>query len=348
MAAGVTTVRDMANDIDQLGALKERWDSGRAIGPRVIRAGFIDGPGPYAGPSKVLVTTQAEAEGWVDRYAALGYEQIKIYSSLNPKLVPAIVARAHAKGLRVSGHIPAFMTAEQAVREGFDEIQHANFLVLNFLPVPDTRTPARFIEVAQHAAELDLGSPKVRDFLRLLKDRRVAVDPTLNVFETLFTARAGEMSPGYAPVADRLPPQISRYARAGGGLPVPAGMDGRYRDSFKALLTLVKALYDQGIPIEAGTDAICGFFLHRELELYVQAGIPAPEVLQIATLGAARVTRHDDRGVVAPGKLADLILIDGDPATRISDLRRVVLTIKGGTVYDAGELYRAIGVRPAI
>src|SRR6202035_4368028 len=189
IAAGVTTLRDLANDIDLLLVLRKRWSDGSAIGPRVIMAGFLDGPGPYAGPTKVLVDNVAEINAAVDRYASLGYEQIKIYSSIKPELVPAIVARAKGHGLRVSGHIPAFMTAEQAVRDGYDEIQHVNFLFLNFLfdTVKDTRTPARFTEVGKHAAELDLGSEKVQAFLRLLKERHVAVDVTVNAFEGMFT-----------------------------------------------------------------------------------------------------------------------------------------------------------------
>src|SRR6185295_573721 len=116
IASGVTSVRDLANDTEMLGALDKRWQSGAAIGPRVVKAGFLDGPGPYAGPTKVLVSTVEEVNREVDHYASLGYEQIKIYSSIKPELVPAIVARAKMHGLRVSGHIPAFMTAEQAVR----------------------------------------------------------------------------------------------------------------------------------------------------------------------------------------------------------------------------------------
>nr|MDP9121853.1 hypothetical protein [Acidobacteriota bacterium] len=232
LAAGVTSVRDMANDIDELGAMRRRFDTGEAIGPRVLMAGFIDGPGPYAGPSKVLVSTEKEAVAAVDRYAHLGYSQIKLYSSLDPQLVPPIVRHAHELGLRVSGHIPNGLSAEQAVRLGFNEIQHANFLFLNFIPGIDTRTPARFSAVAEHAAELDLGSEKVRDFLRLLKERGVAVDPTLNIFETLFEDRPGQLSRGMAAVADRLPPQLRRGLYGGGGLAVPPGMDERYHASF--------------------------------------------------------------------------------------------------------------------
>src|SRR5262249_2133778 len=140
LAAGVTSVRDMANDIEKLNDYRRRWDAWQALGPRVLMAGFIDGPGPYAGPGKGLGSSEAEALAAVDRHHQLGYTQIKLYSSLDPKLVPPIVARAHQLGLRVSGHIPNGLTAEQAVRAGFNEIQHANFLFLNFMPGIDTRT----------------------------------------------------------------------------------------------------------------------------------------------------------------------------------------------------------------
>ena len=350
LAAGVTPVRDHATDTDPLLDLRRRFDAGETLGPRVLLAGFIDGPGPYAGPTKVLVDTPEEALAAVDRYHELGYPQVKLYSSLDPKLVPPIIERAHRHGMRVSGHIPNGMTAEQAVRAGYDEIQHANFLVLNFLEGVDTRTPARFTAVGEQAAGLDLGSGKVRAFVQLLKDRKTVVDPTVNAFEGMFTDRPGEMSRSMAAVADRLPPLVQRgYRGGGGGLKPPEGMDQRYRDSFASLIRFVRALYDAGVPIVAGTDALAGFSLHRELELYAEAGIPAPEILKIATLGSARVMKRDgDLGTIAPGKLADLILVDGDPTARISDIRRVTLTVKDGVVYDPAALYATIGVKPAV
>ena len=210
--AGVTSVRDLANDIDALAALSRSWKEGTAIGPRVIAAGFLDGPGPYAGPTKVLVDTPEEARAAVARYASLGYPQIKVYSSIRPELVPVIIAEAHQRGMRVSGHVPAFMTADQFVRLGADELQHANFLFLNFWgdTVKDTRTPLRFTAVAQNAAELDLDSERVRAFLALLKEHGTVSDPTVAIFEEMFVGRPGTVSPGYAAIADRLPVQVRR------------------------------------------------------------------------------------------------------------------------------------------
>ena len=181
MAAGVTTVRDLANDIDHLEELVPRFESGDLIGPHVLKAGFIDGRGPYQGPTKVFADNPQEARADIQRYKDLGYVQIEIYNSVKPELVPVIADDAHRLGMRVSGHVPAYMTMQQAVEQGYDEVQHANFWFLNFLfdSVKDTRTPDRFIAVAQHAAELDLGSEPVRAFVKLLQDHHTVVDLSL-------------------------------------------------------------------------------------------------------------------------------------------------------------------------
>jgi imidazolonepropionase-like amidohydrolase len=347
LASGVTTVRDLANDTDFLLDIRKRIEAGEILGTRIIMAGFIDGPGPYAGPTKVLVDTPEEALAAVDNYAKLGYEQIKMYSSLDPKLVPAIIERAHAKGMRVSGHIPNGLTAEQAVRAGFDEIQHVNFLFLNFFDGVDTRTPERFHAVGERGPDLDLKSERVQAFLDLLKSKGTVSDPTLVAFEGMFTDRAGQVSRTFGPVADRLPPQVQRGLVAAGM--APKGKEERYAQAFKAMEAMVLALHDKGIPFVAGTDNLAGLALVRELELYVEAGIPAVDALRAATLVPARVMKREkDLGTVAPGKLADVILVDGDPTADIRTIRRVVLTVKDGTVYDPAKLWAEVGVKPAI
>ncbi|HXN63973.1 MAG TPA: amidohydrolase family protein [Candidatus Acidoferrales bacterium] len=348
LAAGVTTIRDMANDNTKLQRIRGDFDSGAAIGPRILMAGVIESHSPYQGPTNVLVETPQEARDAVDRYKNWGYEQIKIYSSVRPELVPVIAAEAHKYNLRVSGHIPQGLAAEQAIRDGYDEIQHANFIFLNFLTdrVKDTRTPERFTAVAKYATEFPPDSPQMRGFLKLLLEHHTALDPTMNVFEAMFTAWPNAINPVYAAVADRLPPQVRR-GLMGGGLPIPPGEEQHYRDSFQTILDVIGAFYKAGVPIEAGTDAMPGFTLDRELELDAAAGIPAPQVLQLATLGAARIMRHDTvMGSIAPGKLADLILVEGNPAVKISDIRRVVLVMKNGDIYDPARLDRAIGIKP--
>ena len=349
VAAGITTARDLANSIDELGKLKKHIEQGEQVGPRIILAGFIDGPGPYEGPVKVLAATPEEARERVDRYADLGYVQIKIYSSVKPELVPVIIEEAHQRGLRVSGHVPAGMTADQFVRDGADEIQHMNFVFLNFMPdVKETRTPARFTEPGKRAAGIDLNSEQVNQFIALLKQHHTVIDPTMTIWEATYIDRPGNIAKDDAFIYDRLPLQAQRNSRiAGEALPTPdAATDQLYRASYANFARMVKKLYDSGITVVAGTDLNNGYALHRELEIYNQAGIPAPEVLRMATLTAAQIMKRDSElGSIAPGKLADLILVDGDPTTNISDIRKIDTVIKGGAVMYPAELYPAMGIR---
>jgi len=162
--------------------------------------------------------TVNEALADVNRYIDLGYIQIKLYSSLNPAFVAPIAKLAHKRGVRVSGHIPNGMVASQFVEAGADEIQHINFIMLNFLAnkVKDTRTPERFTAVGDYAAKIDLDSKPVNDFIQLLRDHGTTVDVTVAAFEGMFTGRPGQVSPDMAPVLDRLPAQMQRSASHGG------------------------------------------------------------------------------------------------------------------------------------
>ena len=346
LAAGVTGVRDMAAEPAKRERMKT-WE-GDTLGPRIVYAGIVDGPGPYQGPTQVLVANEAEARAAVDAMADAGFILVKIYSSVKPELVPILVDEARKRGLRVGGHIPAGMTAELAVRAGYNEIQHMNMLFLNFMfdQVPDTRTPARLTAVAEHAADLDFNDPKTKDFVALLVAKHITVDPTLQLFENLILDRAGEMATAYKPIADRLPPVVRRGLLEG-GLPVTGDKEKRYQDSFAAMLHMLTVLHDAGVPIVAGTDSLGGFALIRELELYVKAGIPASEVLQMATFGAARAAGQGERlGSITPGKLADLVLVDGDPSANPGALRNLRLVVKDGVPINPEAIWRELGILP--
>jgi imidazolonepropionase-like amidohydrolase len=347
IAAGVTSARDMANDTDKFPARVARFDAGTELGPRVWKAGIIDGTGPLAGPTRMRVATVAEALTDVDWYAEHGYGQIKIYSSVPPALVPAIADEAHARGLRVSGHVPAFMSARQFVAAGADEIQHLNFIVLNFLfdSVKETRNMNRFTAVAAHAREFTPDKPVVREFIAYLMRHHTVLDPTVGIFEGMFCGDPAAISPGLEELAARLPPQSKRELLSG-ALQIPPGQEAAYREALPAMLELLKGLYAAGVTIIPGTDSEgAGYALHHELELYVRAGIAPAEVLRMATLTSARVIAADgQRGVIAPGKLADLILVDGDPSVRIADIRKVDVVVKGGRIYDAARVEQALGI----
>jgi imidazolonepropionase-like amidohydrolase len=132
-----------------------------------------------------------------------------------------------------------------------------------------------------------------------------------------------------------------------GALAPPKGQEAAYREAFPALLRLLKALSDAGTTIIPGTDSLSGYSLLHELELYVRAGIPPAQVLRMATLTSAQVSGADaQRGVIAPGKLADMILIEGDPTAHIEDVHMIAVVIKGGRVFDPAQIEAALGIAP--
>src|SRR5216117_1239272 len=348
LANGVTSARDMANDTEIFLQRVARFDNGTELGPRVLKAGIIDGTGEFAGPTKMRVDTAEQAIGDVDWYADHGYAQIKIYSSVKPELVPIIADRAHARVLRVSGHVPVLMSARQFVDTGADEIQHINFIELNFLypQVKETRNRDRFIKVAEHAREFTPDKPEVREFIEFLKQHQTVLDSTVSIFEGLFCGDPTVGTPGLEDIAPRFPPQVRRLMLSG-ALEVPKGKEAAYHEAFPAMLRLLKSLYDAGITIIPGTDALAGYMLHHERELYVCAGIAPAEVLRMATLTPALVMGvNKDRGVIAAGKLADMVLIDGDPTKNIHDINKITTVIKGGKIYDPAAVEKALGVAP--
>jgi hypothetical protein len=200
--------------------------------------------------------------------------------------------------------------------------------------------------VGDKAADFDLGGKPVRDFLKLLADRKIVITPTNNAFEDLLVGEQGKIIEGLEPMVARLPVQTQR-AFLLGGLPLDADKRVRYKASFDKTLAMTRALYEAGVRVTVGTDALAGLMFHHELELYARAGIPAAAILKMATLDPARYLGLDQRqGSIAVGKAADLIVVDGDPLAKISDIEKVLSAMRGGVVFDATALLAMMGVAP--
>jgi hypothetical protein len=346
LAAGITTVRDVASDIDDAVSHRERARTGAMLSPRIILAGFMEGPGRWAGPSDVLVRTEDEARAWVARYDSLGYKQIKVYNLLHPDLIPTIAEEAHKRGMRLSGHIPRGLSVQAAVRLGFDEFQHAAYMFSTFyqdsLYVPRMRA---YSEIATTVAPtFDVDAPQVTELIAFLRDRGTVVDGTFNIWQDR-TPLADGNDPVFGPTIAWMPP-LMRRSFTGGGAPSPQAA-ARSQAASTNYRRMLKRLYDSGVTLVPGTDNVPGLSLHGELEVYERAGIPAAAVLQIATIIPARVMKDDkDYGSIAPGKIADLAIVNGRPAERITDLRRTERVIRAGRVYDSKALFEAAGLTP--
>ncbi len=344
MAGGVTHVRDMGNEKILL-TYKKEIAGNKMLGPDLsYLSGFIDKEDPFQGPTGTIISSLDEGIKAIDDYHALGYQQIKLYSAIKPDWVAPMAAHAHSLGMRVCGHIPSFMTAEQAINAGYNEITHMNFIFLNFMgDTIDTRTPARFRLVGENAGKLDLNSKEVKDFIALMKEKHISLDPTLNVWQGMFDEFKGDTSNYLKPVVNWLPDAWKTDL----AIQTPFGDDSNkadYKAAFANMMKMLKLLYDNGILLVAGTDGGEALAVHHELELYVQAGIPSNEVLKIATYNAALDCNLQDKyGSVMIGKDADLILVDGNPVYNISDIRKVQLVIKNNRMYQPKQLLQSQG-----
>jgi cytosine/adenosine deaminase-related metal-dependent hydrolase len=348
LAAGITSIRDMGNNNDTLQQLIAQEQAGTLLAPHVIPAGFIEGKSPDASQSGFVISSLEEAEHAVDWYHEHGYPQIKVYNSFPKDILAETTAYAHSKGMRVSGHVPVYLRAQQAVEMGYDEIQHINQVLLNFLvdEKTDTRTPQRFYLPAEKVAGLDFDGKPVQDFIALLVRHKTVVDPTLTTFDFI-RQRDGDMSQAYIAVADHMPPDVQRGFHVGTMKIPDDAAYARYQKSYDKMIDFVGRMYKAGVPLVAGTDALAGFTLQHELELYVRAGMTPAQALQVATYNGAKYARVlDDRGVVMQGKRADLILVDGDPTKNIADIRKVVLVVKGDRAYYPNEIHEALGIKP--
>ena len=348
LVAGITTVRDMGNDNDVLDELIRKMDAGTIGGPRVVRSGFIEGKSPFNSNNGIVVDTEAKAVDAVRWYGARGFWQIKIYNSINPAWVPAMIAEAHKLGMRVAGHVPAFSTADAMMAAGYDEMTHINQFMLGWVikPAEDTRTLFR-LTALKRLPDLDLSSAPVQNTINTMVAKHIAIDPTIGIHENLTQNRDGKVPPGMADYFDHLPIGERRDAMKGWIDVSAPGDDAAYRGAYDKIFATVRILHDRGVFIVPGTDTGGALTYHRELELLQKIGMTAPEVLKRATFDMAQYLGEDQRrGSIAKGKLADFFLVPGDPTTDLKAIKTISMVVKDGTVYFPSEVYPEFGIRP--
>jgi imidazolonepropionase-like amidohydrolase len=316
LAAGVTTVRDVGNELDFVVAVRDEVAAGKGIGPRMLLAGIIDGPGPN-GLGAIRAATAEEARQRVDRYHDAGFDQIKIYSSISPEVLRAIAAEAHRLGMTVTGHVPEGMNALTAIDAGMDQINHAQYLTA--------------------VADSDA-------LIAALKRHKTVVDPTLALYELLARPTnqpIASFEPGIRTVARELETPLGGF----GSSPDVAPMRRR---RFEDEVAIVGRLHRAGIPVVAGTDqSVPGHSLHREIELYVKAGFSPLDALKAATVVPAQVMgKSADSGTIEVGKRGDLIVLDGNPLDDVANTRRIHRVVTGGRVFDPAPLWQSVGFRP--
>ena len=341
LAAGVTTVRDCGNEFEFITAVRDAIAKGQGLGPRLLLAGIVDGTGPLAlGVQRV--DTPEQAKQWVDRYHDAGFQQMKIYSSVKLDELKVVADEAHRLGMTVTGHVPQGLNAFQAIEAGQDQINHIHYIT-DIMHAPFAGDMARSDRM-KAMAELNLDSPEAQKALTFLKDHHTVVDPTMALFE-LFTATTAKPPASFEPGINKIPPELAQPLT---DVEPPTERSAMGEKIFQKELGIVGALHKAGIPVVAGTDqAVPGYSLHREIELYVQAGFTPMEAIQAATIVPARAMGIDKEvGTVEKGKRADLILITGNPLEDIHATRNVEYVITNGAMYHTAELWQSVGFKP--
>lgn len=334
LAAGITTARDVGNDVEFGTSLRDAALHGRGLGPRMLLAGYIDGKNDYHS-FEVQVGTPEEARAAVQRYKDAGYEQIKIRDQVKPETLKVICDEAHRLGMTVTGHVPAGMNALQAVEAGMDEISHINYVLTGFYP-DSVRSDL--------PVSIDFNAPNVKHALKFFKAHDTVIDSTLAVIELMLRPTKKPIA-SFEPGMTKVPPELLVQLNKKGQSEAPAVALAMVTN---VLVKTVGALHRAGVPVVAGTDVgVPGHTLHRELELYVKAGLTPLEAIQAATITPARVMKLETEvGTIAAGKRADLIMLDANPLENIRNIRKVSFVMAQGRLFDCAKLWQIVGFQP--
>ena len=333
---GITSVLDPGDVTSYVRQIRDEVRGGRLAGPRVYFTGpVLDGAKPQWPDISQAITSADQASFFVKQMRAAGATFIKAYADLSNEMVKTLVDAAARDSMRVIADVGQRNGSLAVAQTGIAAYAHTGT------------------------------SPISDETVRYMVEHQTGTITTLAVYESLSRRRFKEMGFLQLPqIKDVMSPSYMSQVTAWGIKP-PTAQQSRMIGFYAMALTTagqnVKKMFDAGVPLVAGTDApwpgnYYGEALHRELELLVEAGLTPLQVISMATRNAARLVRADSEwGTIEAGKAADLLLVRGDPSTRISDTRNMVQVMQGGRLIDRALLrydpkrdpdYRPVDLRP--
>ncbi len=349
LALGVTTIRTAGSvtpvtDLE----IKKRIDAGEMIGPKMhITAPYLEGPRSFT-PVMHELKDEEDARRQVNFWADQGATSFKAYMNITRAQLRAAVEEAHKRKLKVTGHLCS-VGFREAAEIGIDNLEHGLFANSEYVKdkKPDQCPgPA----VTPSLIGLDINGPEVKETLRVLVGRKVAITSTLPVFEASAPIAQNGIGAARALLNPRMLATMSedarlRYlsnrARVPGNSPITALI--RKAMDFERAFVQAGGLLITGLDPTGNGGVVAGFGDHRSVQLLVEAGFTPLEAIKIATLNGAIFLGEDARiGSIAPGKQADLMVIKGNPAANIADIEKVEMVFKDGVAWDTEKLIQSV------
>jgi imidazolonepropionase-like amidohydrolase len=344
LACGVTTIRTTGSlePFTELN-LKKAIEQGRVPGPKIhVTSPYLEGPGAFTLQMHEL-SGPDEARQMVEYWAGQGVDDFKVYINITSAELRVAIDEVHKRGLKVTGHLCSIGFREAAAL-GIDDLEHGLLVDTEFVPgkKPDACPTSR--ETRETLLKMDISGPQIQETIRELVAHKVAVTSTLPVFEISVPGRP----PLDQRVLDAMAPDI-RIAYLTQRARIGESQESPWPALLKKEMEFEREFVKAGGLLIAGPDptgfggVVPGFGDHRELELLVEAGFSTVEAIKIATHNGALYLGELDRiGTLAAGKQADMVLIKGDPASAIADIKKVETVFKDGIGYDSVKLIEAV------
>ncbi len=343
LAGGVTTMRtggsvEPYTDLN----IKRAIAAGQIPGPKMDVTGpYLNGPGLPILFVKAL-TGPEDARSMVQYWAKEGVTSFKVYQHISRAELKVVIEEAHKLGIKVTGHLCS-VTYREAAELGIDNLEHGFLAATDFVQEksPDD-CPGRN-DWTDSFAELPVDGPKAQSLIKYLIEKGVALTSTLPVFET-FTP--GRPSAPNGALNAMLPETRDQYLRSWARIANQS--DSKWPTVFEKGMKLEHAFHKAGGLLIVGTDptgyggVVPVYANNRAIELLVEAGLSPLEAIQVATLNGAKYLEIDqETGTIEAGKTADLVVVDGDPASSIQDIRNVEIVFKDGIGYDSKKLFES-------